>query len=537
MVQRYKRLTLMSKACHCIFLFSAILSLAVLLSADAHAQRSARAQSAFEDPGRSVGGSSGGGLVAVSSQVDGGEVTVGSSAQVVILLRNDGIKPVTLGAINMFPSSGVAAKISLNQCVAQPLQSGEICAIAFSIKGLQAGNYRLGLLINHDGKSKLLEALITGSVVSSGDAVSDLINDIDPVPSSIAFSNVSTSRPQVRSIILRNVTSSAIEIEEMFIEASPQSGFTLNTDCKKLQAGQACLASVTWTPKQEGDDSGVLVLRHNGPTGISSVPIDGSFSPDSASEAPVFPDAVPGKGLLVSSQTDISFGSGIDIKSAITISLVNVGDEPLTINQIRMSNEENGITIAESGCGQGTVLAPVEACAMTVFWEPVREGDIRDDIQIYHTGARGILVLPLTGSASKPVNKDSRSIVVDAEGGLIRSIPAVSGSELGLDMDDERAIFKSQRPSDFTNLLDGFSITSLAATRGIINGPGGSRVVHDGEETVIGGVLWDVDVRSTSITFTNGDQRVLLLFDKSLSSVNQSTSQSGEATVSEGEDN
>ncbi|MEM6780882.1 MAG: choice-of-anchor D domain-containing protein [Pseudomonadota bacterium] len=498
------------------------------------------AQSAFDDPSAPAASGGGGasGLVAIQPQVDGGPVTIGSSSQVVMLFRNDGIKPVNVGAINMFPSSGISGTVSLNKCAEEPLEQGAICAIAFSIKGLKIGPYRLGMLINHDGRSKLLEAIITGNVESTGDDVGDLVNDIDPVPDEITFASVSSSRPQVRSIVLRNVTSTPINIEEIFIEASPQSGFVLTDDCEKLEAGQACLASVTWTPAQEGEDSGVLVLRHDGPTRISSVPISGDFQPETGAQAEVFPSAVPGKGLLVSSQTEVDFGGGVDTKSSITVSLVNIGDEPLTINSMVLSNDDTGINIASTGCMAGTLLEPVEACAMTVEWEPVREGSVVDDIQIYHTGARGILVLPLRGEASGVVNKDTQSIVLNAsmsEEGLLRSIPQISASEVGANDTDRTEVEVSravqQQSIDLSGVLDGFQVTSLAPNRGIITGPGGSRVVFGGEETVIGGVLWDVDVRSSSISFSNGDQRVLLLFDKSLSSVNRVSGQSTESTA------
>ncbi len=494
-----------------------------------------RAQTAFEDPMAPASSGGGSGLVAVNSQVDGGTVTVGSSSQVVMLFRNDSIKPVNIGAINLFPSSGISASTSMNKCSESPLEQGAVCAIAFAIKGLQPGNFRLGMLVNHDGRSRILEALITGNVESTGDAVSDLVNDIEPVPADIAFDTVNTSRPQVRSIILRNVTSNPIDIDEMFIQASPQSGFLLDTDCQSLEAGQACLASVTWTPAQEGSDSGVLVLRHNGPTRISSVPISGDFQPEAGAQAQVFPSAVPGKGLLVSSQTEIDFGAGVETKSSIAVSLVNVGDEPLTINSLSLSNEDSGIVLAAGGCRAGTMLEPVEACAMTVEWEPVREGTLFDDIQIRHSGARGILVLPLRGTATKAVNKDSKAIVMNAsmsEEGLLRSIPPLSPGEVGADddvMDIENEPFRAPKAIDVTSVLDGFTVTSLAPNRGIINGPGGSRVVFEGEEAVIGGVLWNVDVRSSSISFSHGEQQVLLLFDKSLSSINPVGGQSDES--------
>ena len=74
-------------------------------------------------------------------------------------------------------------------------------------------------------------------------------------------------------------------------------------DCSELQAGEACIATVTWSPQQKGPSTGVLVIKHNGPTGVSSVALSGDYAPDTVDEAEIFPEAIPGKGLLVSSQT------------------------------------------------------------------------------------------------------------------------------------------------------------------------------------------------------------------------------------------
>jgi len=101
----------------------------------------------------------------------------------------------------------------------------------------------------------------------------------------------------------------------------------------------------------------------------------------------------------------------------------------------------------------------------------VRVGTIIDDVQILHDGARGILVLPVTGTATQIVNKDSQSIVF-GEGGLLGSIPALSSSDLG---------GRSQSPppessgqANVKGSLEGYKITSLAKNRAIISGPGGS---------------------------------------------------------------
>jgi len=523
----------------------------------------ASAQSAFDDPGsRNPQGNASGGLTAVNNNLDSGSVTLGSSSQVVLLFRNDGNKPVTMGAIDLYPSSNVSAQIAQNECAAAPLDSGAICAIAMSVKGLQPGRFRVELLIRHDGRSKLITSTVTGLVDSTDGSRTELINDIEAIPTELDFGSLSESRTQVQSIILRNVTSKTIKMDSIGIRANPQSGYTLEAECDELESGEACVATVTWAPVQRGPATGVLVVKHDGPAGVTGVAISGDYTPGSASQAEVFPEAIPGKGLLTASQTEIDFGTGIESSSAITASLVNVGDAPIRLNDIRLSNDKNGIEISRNGCTAGTVLKPVEACALTLTWEPVREGDVLDDIQIRHDGARGILVLPVRGSAAKAINKDSESIFLGDDGAApyLADIPALTNDELGLsngnvDVNEPSDVVSSETgevlsngesasssnsglkkrttssgtkkardsktPSiDVRGVLDGYRITSLGANRGIISGPGGSRVVFNREEAVIGGVLWDVSVRSSAVQFSAGEQKVLLLFDKALTSFN-----------------
>ncbi len=483
---------------------------------------SASAQSAFDDPGvRKANGSKGGDLVAVGGNVDAGDVALGSSSQVVILMRNDGSKPIVSREISLYPSSNVSASIAQNECSQAPLPPDAVCAIAFSIKGLQPGKFRIEMLMRHDGRSKLTTSTISGLVDISADSSRDVINDLETIPAEIKFGVLKESRPLTRSVILRNVTSKLILINSIEIESNDRAGYTLKSDCEKLDSGAACIATVTWAPEQRGPATGVLVVNHDGPTGVVSVILDGSYDPSKASEVGVFPEAVPGKGLLTASQTDIDFGEDIETASSITVSLVNVGDAPVAIGNIRLSNDDNGVKISSKGCKIGSVLNPVEACPLTLTWEPVRTGSVLDDVQIIHDGARGILVLPITGTSSKAVNQDSKSIVFNDGGAeaILRAIEPIPASAV----EEPKQKSTSSANSNPSSSLEGYRITSLAQTRAIVSGPGGSRVVFSGQETVIGGVLWEVTVQSSAVQFRNGSQKVLLLFDRSLSPFNKGT--------------
>jgi len=478
------------------------------------------AQSAFEDPGARNNGSQSGDLVAVSKDLDAGSITLGSSSQAVLLFRNDGTKPINTGDISLYPSSNVSASIGQNECASGPLPANAVCAISLSVKGLQPGNFRIEMLMRHDGRAKLLTSAVKGTVERSLDTTYDVINDLETIPSELRFGSLSESRPLTRSIVLRNVTSKPVKISEIFIESNNQAGYSLRSDCEELLSGAACIATVTWAPRQKGPSTGVMVVEHDGPTGVVSVVLDGTYDPTAPSQVGIFPDAVPGKGLLTSSQIEVDFGDEIESSSAITVSLVNVGDEDVTLTDIKLANEESGLSLANKGCVTGLTLKPVEACPLTIKWDPVRKGNVLDDVQILHDGARGILVLPIRGEATKTVNKDNQAIVFNGDD-LLNNIKPLSTRDLieGGAADDKSASSKSNKSvtANSSGSLEGYRITSLGKDRAIVSGPGGSRVVFDGQESVIGAVLWKANIRESAVEFYNKNQRILLLFDKSLS--------------------
>ncbi len=548
-----------------------------LISALVAGASSGYAQSAFDDPGSRVQNGKAGDLKPVNDKVDAGDVALGSSAQVVVLFKNEDSKPITTGVINLYPSSNISASIGENQCASAAISPGEICAISVQVKGLQKGNYRIEMLMRHDGRAKLLTTTIKGNVVSSGDNATDLSGDIEAIPASVEFGSLSESRSQMKAVILRNKTPKPISINSIDLESGNQSGFKIDSNCKELNTGEACVASVTWTPQQRGPSTGTLIVHHTGATAIATIDLSGTYTPENAQTAQVFPEAIPGKGLLVSSMDKVDFGSGVSQSASITLSLVNTGDVPLTLTDIRMANSDNGIRTERDGCASGTRLTPLEACPLTLTWDPVREGNVVDDLQISHTGARGILVIPLRGSAARAVNKDKKAILLTPVAGpeaILKNIRPLtlddieddgeeviesgSAATVKKETSDKKTGSKKSSSSktketpkaasdetvsvagtfpqqvDVRGILDGYVITSYSPKRAIVSGPGGSRVVFDGEQTVIGGVLWEISMRPSAVEFRSGDQKVLLLFDKSLSSVNVLNAESGSGSSTSG---
>lgn len=480
---------------------------------------SASAQSAFDDPGARANnvGKNGGiaDLVPVNPNIDAGNISIGATAQVVVTFRNDSGRALTTGAINLYPSSTVSAAVTLNECSNEPLAAGATCAIGLSIQGLQSGRWRVEMLMRHSGTTRLVTGTLQGNVETSTDTDKNTFkSDVEAIPAILDFKKLTTSQPAVQPVVLRNITSKPIDIQSIYIEAAEQAGFTFRTDCSKLGPGQACIVTLIWSPILKGQATGVLVVEHSGPTTVASVPLLGEFTPDDAAAAKTFPQAVPGKGLLVASQEKVDFGTGIDTASSVTVSLVNVGDAPVTIKSVGLAGGDSGLSVAQSGCKMKTVLEPVEACPLTISWSPVRAGAVIDDVQIVHDGARGVLVLPVRGTSTGIVSKDNKAIrLADVQLGGTERTASTSGDQ---GLNDQ--IVVQDKNIDPGSVLDGFVVTSHSAKRSIITGPGGSRIVRDGEQVVIGGFPWMVMIRASGVEFRNGAEKVLLLFDRALSS-------------------
>jgi hypothetical protein len=456
----------------------------------------ALAQTAFDDPAlraQAGAGVAGGTLVPVTADVDGGTLQIGNSAQVVMRFRNESNEAISIKETNLYESSNVTKSIKLNQCAQEALPAGAECAIIITVRAQQDGDYRIEALIRHTGPSRLTTAVISGSIDTADTEEEGLITtDISPLPNNIDFDTLTASRPIIRSVTLRNVTSNQIDIKNLYIDAPAQSGFSLRTDCASLMPAEACIASITWSPIVQGPTSGFLVVEHSGQSRVTNVSITGEFTPDAVSEAEIFPSPIPGKGLLVSNITEVDFGSDVSSISAITLSLVNAGDADLLLTNINLSTTDNGLRIVKKGCVPGHALEPTAACPLTLIWSPSREGSLLDDVQIEHTGARGILVLPVRGTATESVSLDSQPLL------------RIEG------IDEDNLI-------DPTPSLDGFVVTSLSGTHAIVSGPGGTRVLKSGQDVFIGGVQWKPEINSGGVSLTSGMSQVMLVFDRSFS--------------------
>lgn len=514
-----------------------VFGLCIALSSPTMAQ-----YNAFDDPPARGSTTSGSGLEAVTQQVEGGNVDVGSTTQIVTLYRNNGGQPITVSDVNLYPSSNITAEVNTNQCLDVALPPGAECAITVGVKPSSPGTWRIEMLVNHDGQSRLATATISGQAASSVNAASgnqQADNEVQIIPPEIDFGESSGRSPKVRSITLRNASSNPIIVNEIDFQAPSAAGYDLQISCDELSPGQSCVGTLSWSPRMPGPSEGVLLVDHSGPSGTAKIDVIGNYDPSETDEAKAFPEPVPGAGLLIADRKEISFGTDVDGAASITVSVVNVGDEPVELGKIRLAGSDNGLSLARDGCDDGTKLSPSQACPLTVNWLPRREGPVIDDVQIRHDGARGVMVLPVRGEAVAAVSNDNLPVLSmreveqttrQAADGPPRLPGVENGDNAGSDggnagnarssnarnRDDGRA-----RSTGVTPTLDGYRVSSLAWDRAVIAGPTGRRVVHDGERQIIAGAEWVPEITPSGVRLIGNRDEVLLLFDNSFRSGGQ----------------
>jgi hypothetical protein len=499
---------------------------------------------AFSDPGEGRVGFAN--LLPVQKEIRAGVATIGSTSYVVALFKNNGGQPVTVDSLNLYPSSNVSAEVSLNQCSLEPLPPNAECAITMAISPLKVGEWRVEILVNHSGQSRLAIASLVGQVKRAEQDTSDLQLDVQAIPETLDFGKLENNVPLTRSITFRNTTSRLIDVYRLDIEAPKQAGFELISDCAELASGQTCVATIKWKPQSRGNAQGVIVLEHSGASRINRVEVKGEYLPIRQNALNAWPEGVPGRGLLIADRTSIDFGTTVAGPSAITISLANMGDAPIKLDNIALVGTSNGLSLARTGCFGGITLNQSEACPVTINWQPLRQGAILDDLVIRHDGVRSVLVLPVRGAAteagvansqaairttalqggtstlgsaniSTSTGKVSAAINLDAMVGDEENKDSLSSSGASVEGGATGATAESKKRTQLS--LDGFAISSLSNQKAVIRGPSGSLVVRNGQERVfLAGLSWAVEIEPFGVRLFTDNEESLIFFDPFLRS-------------------
>jgi len=316
--------------------------------------------------------------------------------------------------------------------------------------------------------------------------------------------NVTTGKSPIGSaitavVIFRNYGGAPVKIGA--INLYPSSNVTAEVSSNKcsdalLPPDAQCPITLTVVGRRAGPWRVEMLTEHEGRAGLATAAASGEIDKSAVSSAGPYPDPAPDLGLLVADKESVDFGAGVRNDASIALSLVNAGKSDLTISSISLAGSGNGLMIGEGSCTKDRVLKAGDACPLILNWIPSRSGAILDSLQISHTGARGILVIPVRGATA-----------TGGRGSALDDLPNAPPVRLsgGKGSSDTRV-----------QSLYGYVVTSHATTRAVINGPSGGLVVRDGEEAIIAGGKWRVSIVPSGVILSAKGQEAVLTFDPSL---------------------
>jgi hypothetical protein len=259
------------------------------------------------------------------------------------------------------------------------------CTVDVKFAPTTAGNGQLGWLT---------VATDVGSWVVrlTGDAATTKEPRLVVDPSAVAFGDVVVGQSATRTFNIISIGNSPLVVTSMAMNGP----FTYLANCITIiPPGQSCTVLVAFNATALGAFSGELVFRHNGPGGVTKVPITATGAPKPAPR-------------IQFSSTRVEFpNQGLGTRSVPrNVFVKNVGNAPLHVANVASNSPEFSVV---SQCA--SPVDPGKDCQVTVTFAPFAPGP-RDGTLVVSSDAadRAQALLPMLGTGCRPfTSRDGRT--------------------------------------------------------------------------------------------------------------------------------
>ena len=238
---------------------------------------------AFLDPG--TGGASSDDAIRVEpkNDIDIGESILNVARRVDLFFVNQSGQPVKVEKIAVNGDGNVATEIAGDDCSKQvTIPPGSRCNVEVSITPSSPGAWSAEVLMTHDGTGRIARARFSGktSGTVSGEkkdmGLALSTKEINPVN----FGDVDISGGKiVRSALMVNDSAEPITLYSIDVIEASNGLQRLDQGCAvdmELKPGESCPVTLVWTPKEPGQVSTDLIIRHSGRLGFAVIPIRGA---------------------------------------------------------------------------------------------------------------------------------------------------------------------------------------------------------------------------------------------------------------------
>ncbi len=294
-----------------------------------------------------------------------GQVAIGTSSTVPIVLTNARSWKVTLSAVQItgagFSMSGPAFPLTLG--------AGQSVTLSVAFAPQSAGTTGGSLFVS----GPQLAIPLTGTGTAPGQLAGN--------PGSMSFANVQVGSSQTQSATLTNSGASSLTVSQATL---PGTSFTLSglTLPLTLGAGQSATFSVVFAPQSAGSSSGNVAFASNASNPTMNLPLSGTGVT---------------QGTLTANPTSLAF-SGVQIGNSTSLSetLTNTGGSSVTITQASSSAAAFSI----SGLNLPVTLTANQSVTFTATFAPSSAGAASGNLSVASNASNSTLNIALSGTGT-----------------------------------------------------------------------------------------------------------------------------------------
>ena len=318
-----------------------------------------------------------------------GSRAVGTSgAAQTVTLTNSGNAALTITAIGL-GGTNAADFGQTNTCPISPstLAAGANCTLSVSFSPSASGSRTASISVTDNAGGSPQAVPLTGT--GTAPAVT-----LGPASLSFASQPVGTTSA-AQTTTLTNSGTAALAITAIAVAGANAGDFTQTTTCPlnpaTLDVNATCTISVRFSPSASGPRSASVTIADNAANTPQALGLSGTGS----SPAPA----------VTLTPASLSFGSQQvgTTSSAITSTLANTGNAPLTIGSLAMTGTNAGDFATTSNCPLAPATLPAGGtCTVSVTFSPSGAGPRTGSVSIADDAAGSPQSLAVSGTGAAP---------------------------------------------------------------------------------------------------------------------------------------
>ena len=315
-------------------------------------------------------------LSLVSTTLDFGSVTAGSSKTMTVNATNSGSGPITVSSVTISTKYFSLMSPSLPATVA----AGASLPVSVKFSPNATGTFTANVTITSDAQNSVTNLSLTGTGTAAPEG------QLSSNPTSEDFGSLTVGSQQSKTITLTNTGGASVDISQASISGT---GFRLSgiSTPLTLNASQNTTLSVTFAPQAAGAASGTVTITSNGSNPTLTIALSGTGT---------------SPGALGANPGSLSFGNvTVGSKQSLSEKITNTGGSDVTISQVGI----NGSGFGLSGISAPVTLTAGQSLTFNVTFTPTSSGSASGSVTVSSTASNPTLTISLSGTGTAAVGQ------------------------------------------------------------------------------------------------------------------------------------